>query len=213
MGDLYTTEDLLSFATSLLEHAGLPSDRARIVAEVLLEGDLMGHSTHGLQLLAPYLKELDTNTMSKSGDPTVINDRNSALAWNGHYLPGPWLVVQALDVAFERVKVHPVVTLTIQRCHHIASLVAYLKMATDRGLMLVLAASDPDTQTVAPFGGIQPLYSPNPLAVGIPSDDEPILIDISMSSTANGLVGRFRQEGKRLPHPWLLDHQGNLGKS
>jgi L-lactate dehydrogenase len=92
-----------------------------------------------------------------------------------------------LDVAFERVKVHPVVTLTIQRCHHIASLVAYLKMATDRGLMLVLAASDPDTQTVAPFGGIQPLYSPNPLAVGIPSDDELGLNYSNCTSTGSSI--------------------------
>ena len=43
--------ELLAFATALLARAGLPDERAQAVAEVLLEGDLLGHTTHGLDLL------------------------------------------------------------------------------------------------------------------------------------------------------------------
>lgn len=205
----YPSQDLLAFATTLLERAGLPQDRASITAEILLEADLMGHTTHGLHLLAPYLAALEAGTMTREGEPEVVADHESAVTWDGRYLPGPWLVVKAMDLAFERVRSHPVVTVAIRRSQHIACLAAYPKRATDKGLFLLLASSDPSTQGVAPFGGLKPIYTPNPLAAGIPTKGEPIIIDISMSTTAMGLVSRLRQEGERLPGAWLLDNQGN----
>ena len=50
---------LIEWARSLLTRAGLEDDKARAVAEVLVEGDLLGHTTHGLALLPQYLAELD----------------------------------------------------------------------------------------------------------------------------------------------------------
>ena len=38
---------LQQFGESLLTSSGLAPDRARDVAEILLEGDLLGHTTHG----------------------------------------------------------------------------------------------------------------------------------------------------------------------
>ena len=42
---------LRQFGESLLTASGLAEDRACDVAEVLLEGDLLGHTTHGFALL------------------------------------------------------------------------------------------------------------------------------------------------------------------
>ncbi|MAS37551.1 MAG: lactate dehydrogenase [Anaerolineaceae bacterium] len=206
----YAAKDLLTMATRLFERAGLPPDRAHATAEILVEGDLMGHSTHGLQLLGPYLGEIEKGTMTLSGDPEVLADQGSAVTWDGRYLPGPWLTVQAMELAFERVKQYPVVSVAIRRSHHIGCLAAYPMRATDQGLFLLLTCSDPNNKGVAPYGGTRPLYTPNPLAAGIPTNGMPIIIDISMSTTANGYVARYSKEGKSLPGPWLLDHEGNV---
>ena len=53
----YAVNDLISFAENLLVQSGLDRDRAQTVAEILVEGDLLGHTTHGLQLLPAYLRE------------------------------------------------------------------------------------------------------------------------------------------------------------
>ena len=65
----YDPIELKQFAQSLLQAAGLPDDKAVCVAEVLLEGDLLGHTTHGLALLSPYLSEIQSGAMKKNGDP------------------------------------------------------------------------------------------------------------------------------------------------
>src|SRR3954470_10786608 len=40
----YKAEDLVRYATALLEKAGLESEKSQVVAEILLEGDLLGHN-------------------------------------------------------------------------------------------------------------------------------------------------------------------------
>jgi L-lactate dehydrogenase len=199
---------LRQFGESLLTASGLAEDRAGDVAEVLLEGDLLGHTTHGFALLPAYLKALKDDTMEKRGEPAVVADHGAALTWDGRYLPGPWLVRRAIHIARERLAEHPVVTVVIRRSHHIGCLQAYLKPVTDAGCFILLTCSDPQSRTVTPHGGAAPRYSPNPLAVGIPTSGEPVLIDISTSSTANALCQRLAAAGERLPGPWLLDRAG-----
>ena len=54
----YKVEDLKRFADSLLQAAGLSAEKSQAVGDILVEGDLLGHTTHGLGLLGPYLAEL-----------------------------------------------------------------------------------------------------------------------------------------------------------
>ena len=198
----------MTFAASLIERMGLARNRARTVADVLVEADLLGHDTHGLDQLAGYLLEIENGRMATSGDPEVISDLGSTLTWDGHRLPGHWLVKQAIAEARSRVLAHPVVTVTIARGHHIGCLQAYLKPVTDAGLMILLTSSDPSAGGVAPHGGVASRLTPNPLAAGIPTLGDPILIDISTSTTTNAMNKRLAARGERLPGPWLVDADG-----
>lgn len=206
--DKYNYRDLIRFSQKLLVHSGLPEDRAKLVSEMLVEADLMGHTTHGLQLLTPYASELVKGDMTTDGDPEIIHDSGGAISWDGRYLPGPWLVRKAMDEAVNRIKTTPVVTVTLRNSHHIGCLAVYPEIVTRRGLIMILACSDPRNKTVAPYGGLTGVYSPNPVAAGFPTEKDPIIFDISMSTTTNGLVMRKEKEGKKLDQPWLLNNDG-----
>jgi LDH2 family malate/lactate/ureidoglycolate dehydrogenase len=199
---------LLAFAHALLAAAGLARDRALDVAEVLLEGDLLGHTTHGLALLPRYLQELRSGGMTAAGHPRVVSDHGSALTWDGDYLPGPWLVRRAIDTARTRLEDHPMATVVIGRSHHIGCLQAYLKPSADDGLLVVLTCSDPAARWVAPPAAVEAVYSPNPIAAGIPTEGDPLLIDISMSTTAAAVCVRAAKAGERLPGAWMVGADG-----
>lgn len=204
----YPASTLVEFAAALLARAGLDDGKARTVAEILVEGDLLGHNTHGLALLAPYLGEIEKGGMAKTGEPQVLADFPAAITWDGGRLPGPWLVVQALELASARAAKNGTCTVVIRRSHHIACLAAYLKRATDRGLMVVLSCSDPAIASVAPHGGRREVFTPNPIAAGWPTDGDPVLLDVSMSITTNGLTKRLHTEGRMMPGAWALDARG-----
>jgi LDH2 family malate/lactate/ureidoglycolate dehydrogenase len=204
----YEASALLAFATQLLERAGLSPERAHDVAEILLEGDLLGHTTHGLTLLSAYLRELEEGRIERSGEPIVLNDHGSSLTWDGRYLPGPWLVRKAIAEARNRLSRHPCSIVVIRRSHHIACLQAYLKPVTDAGFFILITCSDPSMASVIPYGGLAATHTPNPLAAGWPTRRDPILIDISSSNTTNGMARRLHDLGERLPGPWLIDARG-----
>ena len=127
---------------------------------------------------------------------------------DGRRLPGVWLTAHAIDTAVPRARQYGTATVVVRRSHHIACLGAFLSRATRHGLMILIASSDPSVSSVAPFGGRTPVFTPDPFAVGIPTSEEPILIDTSASITTNGMSARLRAEGRRFPHAWLLDATG-----
>jgi L-lactate dehydrogenase len=204
----YDAALLTGFAQALLTRSGLARERADAVAEVLIEGDLLGHDTHGLALLAPYLNEIERGAMTTAGEPEVLNDRPAALLWDGRRLPGPWLTQRAVDIALDRARAVGTATVVIRRSHHIACLAAYLRRATEQGMVLLVACSDPNAASVAPFGGTRAVFTPDPLAIGFPTAGDPVLVDVSASITTNGMSNRLRAEARRFAHPWLMDAGG-----
>jgi LDH2 family malate/lactate/ureidoglycolate dehydrogenase len=208
-GVRYRASDLIEYATRLLGAAGCDGDKPATIATGLVEADLLGHTTHGLQLAPTYLNELASGGMLARGEPEVVTDRLATVTWDGRQLPGVWLAARAVNLAVERAPTYGVVTVAIRRSHHIGCLAAFLQSVTDRGFMILLACSDPAVASVAPFGGRKALFTPNPFAIGIPTDADPILIDISASITTNGMSNRLRQEGKVFPSQWALDAEGN----
>ena len=205
----YSYDSLVTFAAGLCRALGLSEGRANTHAKVLLEADLMGHTTHGLAMLGGSLGGLESGALTTEGEPEVLSDTGSVLLWDANLLPGTWLVTEAIEQGMARLDRHPVMTICIKRSGNICCLAAYLRNATENGYLVMIMNSDPAMRTVAPFGGIEAQFTPNPMAFGFPTDNDPILIDISTSTTANGWVRRFHAEEKNLPGEWLLDSEGN----
>jgi L-lactate dehydrogenase len=200
--------ELLSKLTSAFQSKGLDFEKAESTSRILLEGELLGHTTHGLALVKPYLDELQSGQMEKLGSYEMINSTATTETWNGRYLPGIWLTEKAIEKASEIAKKDGIGTVVIQKSHHIACLAAFLEKTARQNLMVIIACSDPRNKTVAPFGGKIPVYSPNPLALGIPTETDPILIDVSMSTTANAVVNRAAKNNEKLAGEWLLKSDG-----
>jgi LDH2 family malate/lactate/ureidoglycolate dehydrogenase len=204
----HDTQDLRRFATELLAGAGLDSDKSSTVARLLVDADAMGHTTHGLAQLAGYLAEIEAGDMETQGEPAVVSDRGAAVVWDGRRLPGPWLAARAVALAAERATNLGVCALSIRRSHHIGCLAALLPYATSRGLLVTVACSDPSAAMVAPFGGRGAVFTPDPIAVGIPTAGDPILIDMSSSITTAGMSERLRDRGETFPGEWALAASG-----
>lgn len=204
----YPVKDLMQFAQELFVASGLDAEKAKCVAEVLVTGDMVGQRTHGMRLCAPYVDEIEKGRMRASGEPEVVRDSGAVVLWDGHYLPGPWLVSRALATASERVAEYGVVTLVIRRSHHIACLASLVKQATDRGLAAILATSDPSEGFVAPFGGKEALLTPNPIAIAYPGTRLPVWIDVSTSITTVGMTRQKSAANTPFEHRWLIDADG-----
>ncbi len=209
MTNRYKAKSLIEFTVQVLETNGMASDMAKDVAEVLVEGDLYGHDTHGLALLTPYVNELKNQRMSPIGEIDVVSQKAAIASWDGGYLAGPWLVRRGLEWAQEVASKYGTATLSIRKSCHIGALAAYLEKPARDGFMVQLMCSDPAVAFVAPFGGTEPLVTPNPMSYGIPTTGDPIMIDISASITTSGMTNRITNKGDLGEHKWWLDAMGS----
>ena len=208
MTDRYDAAALLHLTTALFSHAGLDDGKAEDVAVTLLEGDLLGQTTHGLALLGAYLDEIAAGRMRGVGEPVVLAQTPVAQTWDGSRLPGPWLVRKASDWASTTAATYGVAAVAIRRSGHIACLAAYVERIAERGQLLLLTSSDPSTASVAPFGGTRRVITPNPVAAGWPTGSTPVVMDVSTSITTNGMTARLAREGRSFEYDTLLDAAG-----
>jgi LDH2 family malate/lactate/ureidoglycolate dehydrogenase len=200
---------LYRYATALLQAAGCTEPIAHCVATVLIEGDLLGHDTHGLAQLPAYLGELEKGLMIGAGEITKTVRRPAVAHWHAHRLPGPYVVTQAIEWAKASSQEYGVGTVAIEHSHHIACLAAYLEAPARAGFLVEVFTSDPGAASVAPFGGTTAVMTPNPLAIGIPTNRyPPILIDVSASITTNAMTNRLAANNQRGAGQWWADHLG-----
>lgn len=205
----YAVPALEDFAQALFVAAGMAPDKARSVSRLLVHTDAMGRRTHGLAQAPAYLAEIAKGTMTKTGSFQTLKDNGTTSAlWDGHYLPGLWLVEQAILMSIPRARQYGLAAVAIRRNHHIGCLAALCQIATDAGCIALIANSDPAGARVAPFGGTEALMTPNPIAMGYPGSPNPVLVDICASITTTSMTRQKHARGEQFEHPWLLDASG-----
>ncbi|MEQ9555503.1 MAG: Ldh family oxidoreductase [Rhodospirillales bacterium] len=208
MTDRYAAQDLTAATQALFEKAGAAPPVAQAMADILVEADLLGYGTHGLQFVPAYLAAMEGGKTTTEGEPEVVTDNGSALVLDGKGLPGQWVMLRALDLALARTQDNPMVGMAIRNTANISCLATYARRAALKGCFAIVAASAPTTKAVAPFGGASPVIGTNPFAVGMPGADHPILIDTSASAVTNRAIERAQRLGERLPFPALVAADG-----
>ncbi|ABE59104.1 Ldh family oxidoreductase [Chromohalobacter israelensis] len=208
---LYASTPLTDLLTALFAEAGATAEVAETTASILVEGDLLGHHTHGVKLAKGYLNDLKAGNACGDHRQLALTESSPVAAMiDGHYVLGPYLVTRALAHARQAADGFGIGIVTLKRSHHIACLAAYLRPLVEQGLVPIVLSSDPAVASVAPYGGTTPVYTPDPLAIGIPGREHPLLIDVSMSSITNGTVNKTRAEGGKLAHPAILTNRGTV---
>ena len=77
MSKLYSYQSLLDFGTSLFEATGLSHQRARTMASVFLEADLLGFTTHGMNRISHNLQWLQDGVSRMQGEPEVLAETSN----------------------------------------------------------------------------------------------------------------------------------------
>jgi LDH2 family malate/lactate/ureidoglycolate dehydrogenase len=204
----YKVADLTSWATAILQKVGLELEPAAVIAKQLVDADLFGYSTHGLALLSAYAAELEAGKMTSRGQPDVISDFGAAAMWDAKRLPGVWTTHLAVVEACKKADRFGVGSIALRNSHHIACLTTFVEEPARAGKLVFVLTSDPGSSHVAPYGGTSRVFTPNPIAAGIPTTSDPILIDVSTSITTAAKCDQAIATATPFPGPWLLDSEG-----
>jgi L-lactate dehydrogenase len=202
--------DLVACTTALLHASGLAPERATVVADAFVATDLLGIHTHGLFKVPDNVRWLDEGHTRAAGDVDVLADRGAIALWDAGYLPGHWVMREAMQRAIDGASRDGIATIVIRRSQHVAAMAPHVLAAAEQGFACWAVVATPSERLVTVHDGVSPLFSTNPFAFAFPTDDEPIFMDTSFALTSGSAVKTAWLTGRRLGGSPLIDADGRV---
>lgn len=182
---------------------GVPGDEASNIADVLVAAEMWGKPTHGLSRVPGLLERRQLKT---PGTIQVLSQGPCHVHIDaaGHF--GYVALRVALDEAMGRAAKVGVCVAGVRDSDHCGVAGYYAWLAAHKGFIAGLTC-DCFPRT-APFGATSPVFGTNPIAIGIPTEGEPLVLDFSVAAMTNGLMGSLQRDGQCLPEGVAFDSTG-----
>ena len=202
-------EVLRGNVVQIFEKLGLSPKDAATVAHALVEADLMGVSTHGvsnyiLLLYAPFLKQGLTKAQPNI---TAVRESPTMALVDGDSGMGHVVATHAMQLAISKAKMTGIGIVSVRGSQHFGAAGVYAKMALEHD-MIGVAATNAD-QLVVPLHGSEARFGTNPLAVAVPTAEEPPFhLDMATSTVPLGRIMLSLRAGEALEPGWATDREG-----
>jgi uncharacterized oxidoreductase len=200
---------LQEFAARLLAAGGASAEEAQIVARSLVDANMRGYDSHGVMRIPYYVQAIKDGEVVPGEQLTILDEGPSRVVADGNWGFGQVQAVRLLKLLAGKAQASGQAIGTMTHSGHIGRLGEYCELAAAEGLVsLLMVNSHGAAVRVAPPGGKAPRLSTNPLAIGVPFVDGPLVLDFSTSATAEGKVRVKKIAGQQCPEGWLLDCEG-----
>jgi uncharacterized oxidoreductase len=200
---------LRSFTHALFFAAGIPDEDAVIVATSLVDANLCGHDSHGVIRVMQYLKSLEVGGLKPGAGLQVVKEAPAVLVADGQWGLGQVQAHRLLSLLIPKARAVGLAAGTLKHCGHIGRLGEYAEAATGEGLAFMATVNNHGFgRGVAPPGGVESRIGTNPLCLGVPGPDDPLILDIGTSVVAEGKVRVAYNKGIPVPEGWLQDAHG-----
>jgi LDH2 family malate/lactate/ureidoglycolate dehydrogenase len=197
-----------AFVTRAFVAAGLPEDDAQAVAGLMVEADLRGSDTHGVIRLPLYMRRLRAGGINAEPNIRVISDRASVALIDGDNGMGHLVMRRAVALAIEKAKASGIGWVGARMSNHAGPAALYVTLPLEHDMIGLYFAVGSNNH-LPPWGGSESLLGTNPLAVAVPTLEEPpIVLDMAPTVAAYGKVRLKAQRGEPMPVGWMIDREG-----
>ena len=189
--------------------AGSAPEEAQLVADHLVGANLAGHDSHGIGMIAPYVRSLRAGELQLNQRISIVTDSDTLLVVDGNRGMGQSIANQTMQLAIERARRTGVVIVGLRNSHHIGRVGHWAEQSIAAGMASIHFTNVVSRPLVSPHGGAQGRFGTNPLTIGLPRrDGPPILLDFATSAIAVGKVRVAYNRKARAPAGTLIDHEG-----
>lgn len=195
--------DARALAETYLQKGGMSATDAAIIADILLEAELRGRKTHGFIRLPGIKSRYEQGGRSE----VEIDDAGgTCVRVDGGNQPGYLVAYRAMELAMEHAKRSGASVVGVHNTSHCGMAGYYVDMARKADLVGILFADC--LPRITPEGGTSAILGTNPIAVGIPSNDVPVLFDMSTAAITNGDLLVAMQGGAPVAEGIAFDPEG-----
>ncbi|WP_411374956.1 Ldh family oxidoreductase [Arthrobacter sp. MPF02] len=199
-------DELRKVISDALAANGAPRIVADLQAATLVEGELRGHASHGIRRLAVLVERMRRGLIIPNARPVLEWVAPAVLRVDGNRGFGPAVAYQAIDEAIVRADETGIAMAVISNSSHIGMLAPYVESIARRGqVAVVLTTSE---ALVHAWGGRGATVGTNPIGIGVPTMNEPLVLDMSTASVSMGKILDYAATGRAIQPGWAVDALG-----
>ena len=167
-------------------HAGVPRLHAGLQADLLMEAELRGIPSHGILRLSRIISRIRNGVANPSSTGVHCWAADAFLVVDGEQGLGPVVAQSALDALKDRAARTGIAAAAIGNSNHIGMLAWYAERVAKQGFSFIgLSTSE---ALVHPWGARRAMIGTNPIAIGVPTDDGPFVMDTATSLVSMGEI-------------------------
>ncbi len=194
-------------ASAVFDAYDAPSDHIALVIDNLIQADRRGVHTHGIARVPMYVNGLTSGAIDPVATPTMEHGAPAASCWDANHAFGQVAMATLVDHACDRATEVGSHIGVAHGSNHFGYAGHWVRRAADRGLVAMAFTSG--GPLVVPTGGVRAELGTNPLAMGVRSDRDEIVVDMSTSTVAMGKLELADRAGNLVPDGWAVDGTGN----
>ncbi len=198
---------LKDFISRTFQAKGMSAADAGDVAEVISWADQRGTASHGVSRVPLYLSVIDRGDMDPKAVPTIDSRAGAIFVLDGRRAAGAVAMKRAVEEAARRAKAHGVAVGVVGKTTHTGAIGHYVHWAAERGFAAIFFNCGPPN--MAYHGTRAPSLGTNPIAIGVPGEHGPVVVDMATSLIANGKLIQARDRGEPIPTDWALTRDGD----
>ncbi len=193
-----------AFIDDVFRAAGLPAADAARVAELMTEADLTGADAHGIFRLPHYMRRLKAGGFNRTPNITVTQTAPATALVDGDNGMGHLVMSRATETAIALARESGVSWVGVRKSNHAGTAGIYAAMPVEHG-MIGFYAAVANANHMAVWGGAELLLGTNPLGIGVPSGEGPLVLDMATTVVSYGTVKKYAMQGLAMPEGWFVD--------
>ncbi len=201
---------LCEWIADIFQAAGCQPAEAERIATHLVEANLVGHDSHGVIRVPPYVQWLREGKVLANQTIRVAFENEVLAVVDGQFGFGQTIGEQAMRLGIEKADRHGVAVVALRNVGHLGRIGDWPLMVAQAGkLSLHFVNTSGAGILVAPYGGTQRRLSANPIAAGVPvAGGAPIILDMSACTIAEGKIRVALNKGVAVPENCIIDARG-----
>lgn len=197
-------DDLKNTTRQAILNQGYSAADTEIILEIIMYAQLRGNNQNVVKLVGAGMP-----ANPDAGAITIVKDTKLSALIDGTWNQGMVVVTQAMSLAIEKAKSHGFGIVGTHKTNSSTGAIGYYaRKIAEAGLIgFVFSGS---SEFMAMYGSYEPFFGTNPLAIGIPTSDQPIVFDMATAAIAYyGILGA-KMTGELIPEDVAYDDEGNI---
>lgn len=199
-------EQTREFCIRVFRGYGFTPQESTQITDVLLDADLCGIESHGIQRLIRYHKEITEGMVKLDAKPEIVKQTPLAATIEGNDAMGQPLSVKAMELAMEKARQYGVGMVAVRNSNHYGIAGYYTRMAARAGLVGICMTN---TEAImVPTFGAEAMLGTNPIAFSMPARPVPFTFDAATTVVPRGKLEVYAKRDGVIRDGWALDETG-----